>query len=57
VLSAFINSFKVPGSPQKDSFTLFILAIYRLRSHVPMPGIGTKAACSLGDVAAGAVGC
>jgi preprotein translocase subunit SecY len=37
VLRAFVNSFKVPDLRNKILFTLFIIAIYRLGSHVPVP--------------------
>jgi len=37
VLRAFVNSFKVPDLRNKIFFTLFIIAIYRLGSHVPVP--------------------
>jgi preprotein translocase subunit SecY len=37
VLRAFINSFKVPDLRNKIFFTLFIIAVYRLGSHVPVP--------------------
>ena len=56
MLSAFVNAFKVPDLRKKILFTLFILAIYRLGSHVPVPGIDIKAARSLGGVNAGALG-
>jgi len=37
VLRAFVNSFKVPDLRNKIFFTLFIIAVYRLGSHVPVP--------------------
>jgi len=37
VLRAFVNSFKVPDLRNKIFFTLLIIAIYRLGSHVPVP--------------------
>jgi preprotein translocase subunit SecY len=37
VLRAFVNSFKVPDLRNKIFFTLFIIAMYRLGSHVPVP--------------------
>jgi preprotein translocase subunit SecY len=37
VLRAFVNSFKVPDLRNKILFTLFIIAVYRLGSHVPVP--------------------
>jgi preprotein translocase subunit SecY len=37
VLRAFVNAFKVPDLRNKILFTLFIIAMYRLGSHVPVP--------------------
>jgi len=37
VLRAFVNAFKVPDLRNKILFTLFIIAIYRFGSHVPVP--------------------
>jgi preprotein translocase subunit SecY len=37
VLRAFVNSFKVPDLRNKILFTLLIIAVYRLGSHVPVP--------------------
>jgi preprotein translocase subunit SecY len=37
VLRAFVNSFKVPDLRNKILFTLFMIAVYRLGSHVPVP--------------------
>jgi preprotein translocase subunit SecY len=37
VLRAFVNSFKVPDLRNKILFTLFIIAVYRLGSHIPVP--------------------
>jgi len=37
VLRAFLNSFKVPDLRNKILFTLFIIAVYRFGSHVPVP--------------------
>jgi preprotein translocase subunit SecY len=37
VLRAFVNSFKVPDLRNKILFTLFVIAAYRLGSHVPVP--------------------
>jgi preprotein translocase subunit SecY len=56
VLSAFVNAFKVPDLRKKLLFTLFIIAIYRLGSHVPVPGIDIKTARSLTSVDAGVLG-
>jgi preprotein translocase subunit SecY len=37
VLRAFVNAFKVPDLRNKIFFTLFVIAVYRLGSHVPVP--------------------
>jgi len=39
VLSAFRNAFKIPDLRNKILFTLFIIAIYRLGAHIPLPGV------------------
>jgi preprotein translocase subunit SecY len=37
VLRAFVNAFKVPDLRNKILFTLLVIAVYRLGSHVPVP--------------------
>ncbi|HEX5950048.1 MAG TPA: preprotein translocase subunit SecY [Actinomycetota bacterium] len=37
MLRAFVNAFKVPDLRNKILFTLFIIAVYRFGSHVPVP--------------------
>ena len=37
MLRAFVNAFKVPDLRKKILFTLFMIAVYRLGSHVPVP--------------------
>ena len=37
MLRAFLNSFRVPDLRNKILFTLFIIAIYRFGSYVPVP--------------------
>src|ERR687896_474298 len=44
LLGAFVNAFKVPDLRRKILFTLLIIAVYRLGSHVPTPGIDVEAA-------------
>ncbi|GAC1410684.1 MAG: preprotein translocase subunit SecY [Actinomycetota bacterium] len=39
MLSAFKNAFKVPDLRNKILFTLLIIAVYRMGSHIPVPGI------------------
>jgi preprotein translocase subunit SecY len=43
VLRAFLNSFKVPDLRAKILFTLFIIAVYRFGSHVPVPVVDVSA--------------
>jgi preprotein translocase subunit SecY len=56
MFDAFLNAFKVPDLRKKIFFTLLILAIYRLGSHVPVPGINIQAARNLAGVNNGALG-
>jgi preprotein translocase subunit SecY len=44
ILGAFVNAFKIPDLRKKMLFTLLIIAIYRLGSHVPTPGIDVQEA-------------
>ena len=37
MLKAFLNAFRVPDLRNKILFTLFIIAVYRFGSHVPVP--------------------
>ena len=37
MLRAFVNAFKLPDLRAKILFTLFIIAVYRFGSHVPVP--------------------
>ena len=39
MLSAMRNAFRVPDLRRKILFTLFIIAVYRLGSHIPNPGV------------------
>jgi preprotein translocase subunit SecY len=39
MLKTFINIFRVPELRKKILFTLFMLAIYRIGYHVPLPGV------------------
>ena len=51
MLSSLKNMFKVPDLRNKILFTLMMLAIYRLGSHVPVPGIDLSAVKQLQDEA------
>ena len=42
MLSAFRNAFKVPDLRGKILFTFGIIAVYRLGSHLPVPGVDYK---------------
>ena len=37
MLKAFLNAFRLPDLRNKILFTLFIIAIYRFGSYVPVP--------------------
>src|SRR5919197_3644548 len=37
MLKAFVNAFKIPDLRKKILFTLFIIAVYRFGSHLPVP--------------------
>ncbi|WP_165044694.1 preprotein translocase subunit SecY [Adlercreutzia sp. ZJ138] len=43
MLSSIIDAFKVPELRKKILFTLSILALYRLGSYIPVPGVPFKA--------------
>jgi len=39
VLKAFVNAFKIPDLRKKILFTIGIIAVFRLGSHIPVPGV------------------
>ena len=43
MLQAVANAFKLPDLRRKIIFTLAILVLYRLASHVPVPGVDVEA--------------
>ncbi|HEX2700510.1 MAG TPA: preprotein translocase subunit SecY [Acidimicrobiales bacterium] len=49
MLGSLKNMFKVPDLRNKIFFTLFIICLYRLGSHVPVPGIDFDAVQRLQD--------
>jgi preprotein translocase subunit SecY len=58
MFKTFINIFRVPELRNKVLFTLFMLAIYRVGYHVPIPGVDQSAFAALAqksgdDTAAG----
>ncbi|MFA6243237.1 MAG: preprotein translocase subunit SecY, partial [Candidatus Hydrogenedentales bacterium] len=42
-LEALRNAFRIPELRQRITFTLIMLAVYRLGAHVPTPGINSDA--------------
>ncbi|MCX5757511.1 MAG: preprotein translocase subunit SecY, partial [Candidatus Hydrogenedentes bacterium] len=42
-IEAFRNAFKIPELRRRITFTLIMLAIYRLGAHVPTPGVDGRA--------------
>src|SRR5689334_22372936 len=58
MFKTFVNIFRVPELRNKVLFTLFMLAIYRIGYHVPLPGVDQEqfaalAAKAADDTAAG----
>ena len=43
MLKAFVNAFKIPDLRKKILFTLFMIAVYRLGSHIPVPVVNVSA--------------
>jgi len=43
MLSTILSAFTVADIRKKIAFTALLLALYRLGSHIPVPGIDTKA--------------
>jgi preprotein translocase subunit SecY len=53
MLEKFANIFRVPDLRKRILFTLAMLAVYRLGSHIPTPGINADALSQLFDQSAG----
>lgn len=53
LLRNFKNIFNVPDLRKKVFFTFFVLAVYRLGVHIPVPGINTDILNSLSGVGMG----
>ena len=53
MLATILNSFKVADIRKKLLFTAVILALYRLGSFIPVPGVSTEALDSSQDTYAG----
>ncbi len=49
MLKTFVNIFRVPELRNKVLFTLFMLAIYRIGYHVPIPGVDQQAFVDLAE--------
>jgi len=56
MFTAFINIFRVPELRNKVLFTLFMLLIYRIGYHVPLPGVDQDAIAKLTQNDESAVG-
>ena len=56
MLGAFVSALKVPDLRRKILFTLFVILIYRIGSHVPVPGIDFEAAQKLTQSTGGVLG-
>lgn len=55
-IEAFKNSFRIPELKQRIIFTLIMLAIYRLGTHVPVPGVNGRALVERMQGASGLLG-
>src|SRR5579875_2810543 len=51
MLTAFARAFRTPDLRRKLLFTLFIIAVFRLGTNLPTPGISEKAVTSCLDIA------
>ena len=49
MLATILNSFKVADIRKKIAFTALMLALYRLGSYIPVPGVDTEAIKQLQD--------
>jgi preprotein translocase subunit SecY len=54
VLRAFVNAFKIPDLRKKILFTLAMIAIFRLGSYIPVPGIDVARLADLQNAQGGA---
>ncbi len=52
MFKTFVNIFRVPELRNKVLFTLFMLAIYRIGYHVPLPGVDQAQFAALAEKAA-----
>jgi preprotein translocase subunit SecY len=49
VLATILTAFKVADIRKKLAITMFILALYRLGAHIPVPGINVEAVKAVGE--------
>jgi preprotein translocase subunit SecY len=49
VVATILNAFRVPEIRKKLAFTAVMLALYRLGSHIPVPGINESAVKDIND--------
>ena len=49
MVATIANAFRVPEIRKKLAFTAFLLALYRLGSHIPVPGVNGDAVKSIND--------
>ncbi len=47
MFSAFTNIFRVPELKSRVLFTFGILLVYRIGTHVPVPGVNVEALASV----------
>jgi preprotein translocase subunit SecY len=50
LLRAFIDAFKIPDLRNKILFTLFIITVYRLGAHLPVPNVNVEQAREAGAI-------
>ncbi len=53
MLKAFVNAFKIPDLRKKILFTVGIIAVFRLGSHLPAPNINLAALDELKNATTG----
>jgi preprotein translocase subunit SecY len=53
VLKAFVNAFKIPDLRKKILFTIGIIAVFRLGSHIPVPNVDISKLAEIRSAASG----
>src|SRR5256884_4552235 len=53
MLKAFVNSFKIPDLRKKILFTIGIIAVFRLGSHIPVPNVDPSRLAELRSATSG----